>query len=96
MDKTINVSLQIIPHIDGSGLYPVVDKVIDCIKESGVNYIVGPMETTMEGDWDTLFAIVKKAHEICFESGAKRVGAVIKTDCKPGGVTIEEKIAKYR
>ena len=96
MNDRINVSLQIIPLVKEASLYPVVDKVIEFIKTSGVPHVVGPMETTMEGDWDTLFAIVKKAHEICFTAGAARVAAVIKTDCRPGGITIEEKIAQYR
>jgi len=96
VNDRINVSLQIIPLVEEASLYPVVDKVIELIKKSGVPHVVGPMETTMEGDWDTLFAIVKKAHEICLAEGARRVGAVIKTDCRPGGVTIEEKIGKYK
>ena len=96
MNDPINVSLQIIPLVEEASLYPVVDKVIDLIRKSGVPHVVGPMETTMEGDWDTLFAIVKQAHEICLAAGARRVGAVIKTDCKPGGVTIEEKIGTYK
>ena len=96
MNDRLTLSLQIIPLVEEAALYPVVDKVIELIKASGVPYVVGPMETTMEGDWDTLFAIVKQAHDICLSNGAKRVGAVIKTDCRPGGVTIEEKIGQYR
>ncbi len=96
MANSINLSLQIIPLVDEKDVYPVVDKVIEFIKASGVTHVVGPMETTMEGEWNKLFSIVKRAHEICFECGAKRVGAVIRTDCKPGGVTIDEKIYKYR
>ena len=93
---TINMSLQIIPLVNELNVYPLVDKVIQMIKESGVKYIVGPMETTMEGEMDELFFIARKAHEICLQNGAKRVCAVIKTDCKLRGVTIDEKIKKYR
>ncbi|MFA4886102.1 MAG: thiamine-binding protein, partial [Desulfotomaculaceae bacterium] len=42
-----NVSLQVIPNVSEGDLYPLVDKVIAMIRESGVKYIVGPMETTM-------------------------------------------------
>ena len=92
----INVSLQILPLVEEEKVYPVVDAVIDYIKASGVKYVIGPMETTMEGPMDTLFEIVKKAHDICIKQGARRVTAVIKTDYKPGGVTIDAKIGKYR
>lgn len=92
----MNVSLQIVPNVPEARIYPVVDKVINMIKSSGLNHVVGPMETTIEGDFDVIMALVKKAHEICIESGAARVGSVIKTDYRPDGVTIDEKIAKYR
>lgn len=92
----VNVSLQIIPRVSDERVYPVVDEVIDYIAKSGVNYLVGPMETTMEGELDELLEIVKAAQEICVKEGASRVLSVVKIDYKPEGVTIDEKIAKYR
>ncbi len=92
----INVSLQVIPNVSPERVYPVVDKVIAMIDASGVNYEVGPMETTMEGELDELLEIVKKAQSICIEEGAKRVMSVIKIDYRPEGITIDEKIGKYR
>ena len=91
-----NVSLQILPIIPEGDAYTVVDKVIELIRESGVTYVVGPMETTMEGDLNLLMGIVVKAQELCVTIGAKRVISVVKIDYKPAGVTIEEKIGKYR
>lgn len=92
----INVSLQIIPTVEEERIYPVVDKVIEYIAQSGVKYEVGPMETTMEGELDELMEIVKKAQEICVKEGSKRVLSMVKIDYKPSGVTIDEKIYKYR
>lgn len=57
----VNVSLQVIPCVPENQIYPVVDKVIDLIAKSGVKYEVGPMETTMEGDIDTLFGNRQKS-----------------------------------
>jgi len=94
--NTVNVSLQVIPNVPEERIYPVVDKVIEYIASTGVKYIVGPMETTMEGDLDTLLDIVKKAQQICVEEGASRVASVVKIDYKGEGVTIDEKIHKYR
>lgn len=91
----INVSLQVIPSVPDERLYPVVDKVIEYIASTGVKYVVGPMETTMEGDLDTLLEIVKKAQYICTQEGASRVVSVVKIDYKSEGVTINEKIGKY-
>jgi uncharacterized protein YqgV (UPF0045/DUF77 family) len=92
----INVSLQVIPAIEGRNSYDVVDKVIEFIMQSGVKYVVGPMETTMEGELLQLLDIVAKAQDICIEAGASRVMSVVKIDYKPNGVTIDEKIHKYK
>jgi uncharacterized protein (TIGR00106 family) len=94
--NTINVSLQVVPVVSEERIYPVVDKVIEYIASTGVKYVVGPMETTMEGDLDALMEIVKKAQRICVEEGASRVVSVVKIDYKDEGVTIDEKIQKYR
>ena len=93
---TVNVSLQVIPNVPEDRIYSVVDKVIKLIHESGVKYEVGPMETTMEGELDTLLGIVKKAQEICVSEGARWVVSVVKIDYKEEGVTMDEKISKYR
>ena len=93
---SMNLSLQILPRVPEDKLYATVDKVIAMIKASGLPHIVGPMETTIEGEMDQLFEIVKEAHRICLAEGAVRIGSVIKTDVKPEGVTMEEKIGKYR
>jgi uncharacterized protein YqgV (UPF0045/DUF77 family) len=92
----VNVSLQVLPRVPDDMIYPVVDRVIQYIQSSGVKYVIGPMETTMEGEYDFLMEIVKKAQEICIKEGATRVLSVIKIDYKLEGVTIDEKIAKYR
>lgn len=91
-----NVSLQVLPRVPDEKLYDVVDKVIEYIQASGVKYEVGPMETTMEGEFDHLMEIVKEAQHICIKHGATRVISVVKIDYKPEGVSIDEKIRKYR
>lgn len=91
-----NLSLQILPVVDEEEIYPMVDRVIELIKDSGLKYIVGPMETTIEGDLDTLLELVKKAHHLCVEAGTQRVISVVKIDYKPDGVTMNEKVGKYQ
>lgn len=91
-----NVSLQVIPGVPDGEVYPLVDKVIDLIHNSGVKFVVGPMETTMEGELHQLLEIVERAQELCLQNGAARVLSVVKIDYKAGGVTIDDKIKKYR
>ncbi|HHT70415.1 MAG: thiamine-binding protein [bacterium] len=92
----VNVSLQVLPGVPEERIYPVVDKVIELIADSGVKYEVGAMETTMEGEYDRLMDLVKQAQELCIREGAARVVSVVKIDYKPTGVTMAEKVARYR
>ena len=91
-----NLSLQILPMVSQDQVYSVVDKVINLIQVSGLPHVVGPMETTIEGDLDSLLDLVKKAQQACVEAGANRIVSIIKIDYSPDGVTINEKISKYR
>ncbi len=92
----ITVSFQILPVIKEERIYKMVDKVIKFIAESGVKYEVGAFETTMEGDWDQLMAIIKESQQICVKEGVPRIVSIVKIDYKPEGVTIDEKVKKYR
>ncbi|HRY13747.1 MAG TPA: thiamine-binding protein [Syntrophomonadaceae bacterium] len=91
-----NLSLQILPVVAEEEIYPAVDKVIALIARSGLKYEVGPMETTIEGDVKTLLGLVEQSLELCKESGIPRTVAVVKIDYKPTGVTMDEKVGKYR
>ncbi len=91
-----NMSLQILPMVPEGDVYDVVDEVIKLIQASKLEYMVGPMETTIEGELDQLLDLVKEAQEVCIAAGANRVISVVKIDYKPDGVTMDEKVGKYR
>jgi len=91
----VNLSLQVLPKTTEERTYAVVDEAIRVIRESGVKHRVGPMETTMEGEQDELWAIVKKAQEACIKAGASGVMSIIKIDYKPEGVSMDKKMQKY-
>jgi uncharacterized protein (TIGR00106 family) len=92
----VTVSFQILPIVKEERIYEIVDKVIKYIDKSGVKYEVGAMETNMEGDLDRLMDIVKQSQQICLKEGVPRVISIVKIDYKPEGVTIDEKVKKYR
>ena len=92
----VNVSFQILPIVKEERIYEIVDKVIKYIDKSGVKYEVGAIETTMEGDYDKLMDIVKESQQICVREGVPRIVSIVKIDYKPEGVTIDEKVKKYR
>ena len=95
MPKII-MAFQVIPKVEEERIYEVVDRAIEVVANSGVPYEVGPMETTMEGEPDKLWEIIKEAQEACIRAGASRVMTHVKIDYVPQGSSIVEKIAKYR
>ena len=61
----------------------VVDEVIDYIKSTGLNYYVGPCETSIEGDYDELMEIVKNCQKIAVQAGAPSVSSYVKITYRP-------------
>lgn len=72
------MAFQVIPKVDEARIYEVVDRAIEVVAASGLPYIVSPMETTIEGEPDELWEIIKKAQDACIEAGASRVMTHIK------------------
>ena len=92
------VSIQSLPKADNNEeLIRIVDEVIAYIKSTGLNYYVGPFETTIEGDYDELMDIVKECQHIAVRAGAPSVAAYIKVSYHPEGdvLTIEKKVTKH-
>lgn len=76
----------------------IVDEVIDYIRSTGLNYYVGPFETTIEGDnYDQLMDIVKECQHVAVRAGAPKVSAYIKVVYEPEGeiLTIDQKVTKH-
>ena len=93
-----SVAIQSLPKADNNEeLNRIVDEVIAYIKSTGLNYYVGPFETTIEGDYDELMDIVKECQHIAVRAGAPSVAAYIKVSYHPEGdvLTIEKKVTKH-
>ena len=95
MKHQVHVAIQIVPISKGHP-YPIIDKAIEVIKNSGVDYRVAAMETVMQGDYKKLMAIVQDAQEVCLEAGADEIVVSLKVHArKDGDVTWGEKLEKY-
>ncbi|MFS0644638.1 MTH1187 family thiamine-binding protein [Siminovitchia sp. 179-K 8D1 HS] len=91
------VSIQIIPKTkNGEEVIPYVDEAIKVIDESGVRYEVHSLETTMEGDFTKLMAIVKKMNDRMVEMGSKNVISQVKILYQPDGISMDQLTEKYR
>jgi uncharacterized protein (TIGR00106 family) len=77
-------------------LRPYIDAAIDEVKKSGLKYEVDAMSTTIEGELDQIFDVVRKAHNAVKQKGADRVLTELRIDDRSTGVTIEDELEGYR
>lgn len=62
------------------GVSEYVAACVEIVANSGLVYQLTPMGTVIEGDIDTIFAVLRKMHEVPFDNGAERVSTLIKID----------------
>jgi len=86
----------VLPVVEEGKVNGIVEKAIQVVIDSGLKYEVEPNGTTIEGDLDELFDVIKKAHIVARDAGSGRVITIIKIDDKVSGITMLEKIKKFR
>ena len=86
------VAVAISPVGTGAELSRHVAEVVRVIRESGLPNKTTSMFTEIEGDWDAVMAVVKRATFVLAERGI-RTEVVLKADIRPGFVgTMEGKL----
>lgn len=94
-----SVAIQVLPDVQNEDeLIRIVDEVIAYIKSTGLNYYVGPFETTIEGEsYDELMGIVANCQKVAIKAGCPSVSAYIKVVYNPEGevLTIDKKVTKH-
>ena len=96
---TSSIAIQVLPKVDSEEeLIRIVDEVIAYIASTGLNYYVGPFETTIEGEsYDELMTIAANCQKIAINAGCESVSAYIKVVYTPEGevLTIDKKVSKH-
>ncbi len=70
-----------VPGDEGVSVSRSVARALEVVRaQSAVRYQLDSMFTTLEGDLDEIFALIRQMQEAVFEAGALRVGTVIKID----------------
>jgi len=77
------IALSIAPVGVGEELSKHVAEVVKVIRESGLPNKTYSMFTEIEGDWDSVMAVVKRATFVLAEKGI-RTEVVLKADIRPG------------
>lgn len=69
----IHVHVAPSPLGDDRGPYANVEGAMRVIEQSGLEYEVGALGTTVQGPADQLWPLMRALHEACLESGARHV-----------------------
>ena len=76
--------------------WAVVDKVIQVIEKSGLNYTVSPFETVVEGPLGKLLELIADAHRTLVASGTGTAATYIKLWSGEAIGSSAEKTGKHR
>lgn len=72
------VDLCVIPIGVGVSVSEYVAACERVIEEAGLHYKLHAYGTNVEGEWDTVFAAIKRCHEVVHEMGAPRISSTLR------------------
>jgi uncharacterized protein (TIGR00106 family) len=72
------LDLCVVPIGVGVSVSPYIAACEKVLSEAGLTPHLHAYGTTIEGEWDTVFAAVKRCHEKVHEMGAPRISTTIK------------------
>ncbi len=74
----VMIDLCVIPMGVGVSVSKYVAACQKVLEEAGLDHRMHPYGTNVEGDWDEVFAAVKRCHEVVHEMGAPRINTTMK------------------
>lgn len=77
------VAFSVAPLGSGESVTPAVARAVRVVRDSGLPNETSAMFTSIEGEWDEVMDVVKRAVEAVAEV-APRVSLVLKADLRPG------------
>jgi uncharacterized protein (TIGR00106 family) len=79
------VAFSIAPAVteEDGGVSEAVAEAIRVVRESGLPHETNAMFTNLEGEWDEVMAVVKRAVDV-LTARSPRVSLVLKADIRPG------------
>lgn len=87
------VDLSVVPLGVGISLSPYVAACEKVLREAGLETALHGYGTNIEGEWDAVFAAVKRCHEVVHEMGAPRVSSTMRVGTRTDRVqTLEDKV----
>lgn len=70
-NATVNLAIQFLPlRYPKDKAYEIVDAAIAVVQNSGLKFVVGPFETTVEGPYEAVFSLLEDMQEAARNAGA--------------------------
>jgi uncharacterized protein (TIGR00106 family) len=69
----VSIDLSVVPIGVGVSLSPYVAACERVLQEAGLSHSLHAFGTNVEGEWDEVFAAVRRCHEVVHQMGAPRV-----------------------
>ena len=89
----VQIDLCIVPIGVGVSLSPYIAACEKVLIEAGLKTALHSYGTNIEGEWDRVFAAVKRCHEVVHEMGVPRITTTIKLGTRTDREqTMEDKI----
>jgi uncharacterized protein (TIGR00106 family) len=87
------VDLCIVPIGVGVSLSSYIAACEKVLTEAGLKTVLHSYGTNIEGEWDAVFAAVRRCHEVVHEMGAPRISTTIKLGTRTDrDQTMEDKV----
>ena len=87
------IDLCIVPIGVGVSLSPYIAACQKVLSEAGLSMALHSYGTDIEGEWDEVFAAVKRCHEVVHDMGEPRISTTIKLGTRTDRVqTMEDKL----
>lgn len=91
-EYNIHLGIQIVPLDHNQNTYSIIDRAIEVIQKSGIKHVITPMETVLEGPYELVTEIAKKAQMVVLESNCEEFLVNIRMHVrKSADVTMDEK-----
>lgn len=91
-DKDIHLALQVVPLDREGDVYPKIDAAIAVIQQSGLKYMITPMETVLQGPYYKVQQVAREAQQALADAGCQEFLVNIKMHIRmEKDVTMEEK-----
>jgi uncharacterized protein (TIGR00106 family) len=87
------VDLCIVPIGVGVSLSPYIAACEKVLTEAGLKTVLHSYGTNIEGEWDAVFAAIRRCHEVVHGMGAPRIATTIKLGTRTDrDQTMEDKV----